>query len=154
MMLYLIAQRTLSAAFFKFVSDGIMYVQTKSGGATPTKRARDGPAEGTPPKAAKPSERDRAGGRSVSDLPTVPEASQPPEDGTPMSDAAACSPARPDVPSDVMDAAAALVSASSGGVHVSCAALLCTLLLVHAVRQGDTTFSALPCLVRTVGTSP
>ena len=108
-------------------------MQTKSGGATPTKRARDGPAEGTPPKAAKPSERDRAGGRSVSDLPTVHEASPPPEDGNPMSDAAACSPSRPDVPSDVMDAAAALVSASSGGVHVSCAALLCTLLRAHAI---------------------
>ena len=88
------------------------------------------------------------GGRSVSDLPTVPEASPPPEDGIPMSDAAACSPSRLDVPSDVMDAAAALVSASSGGVHVSCA-LLCTLLLMHAVWRGNSVFSALLCLVRT-----
>ena len=129
-------------------------MQTKSAGATPTKRARDGPAEGTPPKAAKPSERDRAGGRSVSDLPTVPEASPPPEDGEPMPDAAAVSPSRPDVPSDVMDAAAALVSASSGGVHVSYAALLCTLLSMHAVWHDDTRFSALPCLLRTVGFFP
>ena len=142
------------------VIDRMTYVQTKSAGATPTKRARDGPAEGTPPKAAKPSERDRAGGRSVSDLPTVPEASPPLEDSDPMSDAgaAACSPSRLDVPSDVMDAAAALVSASSGGVHVSCAALppnsVHTILLVHAIRRDDTVFAALPSLVRALMSSP
>ncbi len=50
----------------------------------------------------------------------VPEEGAPSDDPEPMSDAdvAACSPSRPDVPADVMDAAAALVSASSGGVHV------------------------------------
>ncbi|CAL5223875.1 g6466 [Coccomyxa viridis] len=86
---------------------------------TPTKRERDGDEDGTPTKAAKPAAGDRAAGRAAAQMAAVPEEGAPSDDPEPMSDAdvAACSPSRPDVPADVMDAAAALVSASSGGVH-------------------------------------
>lgn len=86
-------------------------LQAQSASATPTKRARDGAEDGTPTKAAKPAEGNHAAGRAAA------EAGAAPGDGD--ADGAPCSPSRPDVPSDVMDAAAALVSASSGGVHVS-----------------------------------
>ena len=94
-------------------------LQAQSATATPTKRARDGAEDGTPTKAAKPAEGNRAAGRAAA------EAGAAPGDGDAMSDAdgAPCSPSRPDVPSDVMDAAAALVSASSGGAHVSLSGL-------------------------------
>ena len=102
-------------------------VQTKSTLTTPTKRARDRADDGTPTKAAKPAAGDCAAGRAAAETASAAEAGTPSDDMEPMSDTdvAACSPSRPDVPSDVMDAAAALVSASSGGVHVSVPA--CTL---------------------------
>ena len=98
-------------------------LQGKGALTTPTKRERDDDEDGTPTKAAKPAGRDRAAGRAAAQTATAAaEAGGAPSDGSePMADAdvAACSPSRPDVPDDVMDAAAALVSAASGGVHVS-----------------------------------
>ena len=95
-------------------------VQAKGAMNTPTKRERDDDEDGTPTKAAKPAVGDRAAGRTAAENASAAAAGMPSDDAEPMldTDVAACSP-RPDVPSDVMDAAAALVSASSGGVHVS-----------------------------------
>lgn len=92
---------------------------------TPTKRGRGdgggGANTGTPPKAAKPADSDAGPARAAAAAGTAAEeagGSAERSVGVDEEGGSPVSPSRPGVPTEVVEAAAALVSASSGGLHV------------------------------------
>lgn len=85
-----------------------MDVQGGSSHSTPTKRRAEADLS-TPTKAAKPADGSGGPARAAAESAVAPSGAAAGEEP--------CSPSRPDVPVEVAEAAAALVSASSGGLQ-------------------------------------